>query len=653
MSIHPDNHFDNTSKGNGASGNTGAFDQDEYDFDIARVAALPLEKQDIERKKLAEKYAVFGIKLATIKKQVKEACDKLAADERARVRKEREAQRARGEKAADGRVRCEAPYPDGPRTEVMRLLDKALTTEEAEPPMRDLYWAPTEARMRAPTGVHLLTAESANAEEEGEVKRLPPPPVLSLVPHDKYSLGLLIEKYVEFYKIIEMKNGDTMEVAVALAEAFVNAFLAYRNSKLPRVWTIATMPIVLPNGEILATDGLDRKRKILSRIDPGIRELLPQGKITGAEIVEAMNFLTDEWLCDVQTEYAGKCVLISMALSILQRALFSARPMYNVTAGKAEGGKTTATNMVSCAVTGSPAAAAAWSNDPEERRKTIFALSRQNLPMVVFDNIPRGYSISCSHLEKALTAEVIEDRVLGTSDTEVAPSSTIFIITGNATTTKGDLASRTLVCRIVVDRPDPANREFRHPEPIDWTLDHRGEVLKALYTILLGNPRLAQKKKDRTAAKTRFKDWWASIGAAIEHAAKLVSDELENAGKAGHTVDFGELIALSKGEDEEASSLVEGLEALDRFAAKEKHGVSFPASLVAHMWLTSCGEDGEILKSFLRCKPDGTLPTKTVSARLRAHVDEPVDVGGEVWTLKMSMNTVSEVMEFHVHKRKR
>jgi hypothetical protein len=115
MNIHPDDHFNDTSKGNGASGNTGAFDQDEYDFDIARVAALPREKQDIERKKLAEKYAVFGILPSTIKKQVNEACDKLEAEARAEKRKEREAARARGEKAADGRVRCEAPHADGPR----------------------------------------------------------------------------------------------------------------------------------------------------------------------------------------------------------------------------------------------------------------------------------------------------------------------------------------------------------------------------------------------------------------------------------------------------------------------------------------------------------------------------------------------------------
>ena len=42
--------------------------------------------------------------------------------------------------------------------------------------------------------------------------------------------------------------------------------------------------------------------------------------------------------------------------------------------------------------------------------------------------------------------------------------------------------------------------------------------LAALYTILLGNPRFRSGR--RTPAKTRFKDWYHLVGAAVEHAAK-------------------------------------------------------------------------------------------------------------------------------------
>ena len=46
---------------------------------------------------------------------------------------------------------------------------------------------------------------------------------------------------------------------------------------------------------------------------------------------------------------------------------------------------------------------------------------------------------------------------------------------------------------------------------------HRAEILRAFYTILLGNPTL---KKPRDAPmQTRFKMWWRLVGSAVEHAA--------------------------------------------------------------------------------------------------------------------------------------
>ena len=32
-----------------------------------------------------------------------------------------------------------------------------------------------------------------------------------------------------------------------------------------------------------------------------------------------MQFLCDEWLCDVATDYAGKCVVIACALTVIER----------------------------------------------------------------------------------------------------------------------------------------------------------------------------------------------------------------------------------------------------------------------------------------------------------------------------------------------
>ena len=54
-----------------------------------------------------------------------------------------------------------------------------------------------------------------------------------------------------------------------------------------------------------------------------------------------MQFLTDEWLCDVATDYIGKCIIIAAALTLIERSLLPDRPVFFVTAGRRGGGKTT------------------------------------------------------------------------------------------------------------------------------------------------------------------------------------------------------------------------------------------------------------------------------------------------------------------------
>src|SRR5271157_6376313 len=59
---------------------------------------------------------------------------------------------------------------------------------------------------------------------------------------------------------------------------------------------------------------------------------------------------------------------------------------------------------------------------------------------------------------------------------------------------------------------------------VAWTLDHRGDILNALYTILLGNPR------SDCAPQTRFKTWWLLVGSAVENAVLEAAETLLSVG---------------------------------------------------------------------------------------------------------------------------
>jgi hypothetical protein len=131
-------------------------------------------------------------------------------------------------------------------------------------------------------------------------------------------------------------------------------------------------------------------------------------------------------------------------------------------------------------------------------------------------------------------------------------ASSVHIFTGNNISPRGDLASRSLHIRLNVDRPDPENREFQHPDPLGWTNYHRASILAALYTLLLGNPELNRAQDSDVA--TRFKTWWRLVGSSVEHAAELCRPD--------EAISFKELFLGLDAEDEESLSLADALEAM-------------------------------------------------------------------------------------------
>jgi hypothetical protein len=313
-------------------------------------------------------------------------------------------------------------------------------------------------------------------------------------------LAEVIERHIDFVD----KDGRS----VHLPTKFVRHYLKRDDGVLPTVVAVSTPPLVFADRGVWSEDKFDRLRGIDFRIQPEVAACVPKpGSVTDDAVLYAMTFLTEEWLVDVATDYTGKCIIIAIALTLIERSLLDQRPAFFVTAGRRGSGKTTTLVMLIKAVTGIWPAAAAWSINEEERRKALLSYFMYGVPYILWDNIARGTQISCPHIEKSCTAAYYADRKLGVSDMMATAASTIHLFTGNNIAPRGDLASRSLEVRLELDRHDPENREFKHPDPIGWTDSMRAEILSAFYTILLGNPTLKLPRK--APMKTRFKMWWA------------------------------------------------------------------------------------------------------------------------------------------------
>jgi hypothetical protein len=144
--------------------------------------------------------------------------------------------------------------------------------------------------------------------------------------------------------------------------------MEYSTSGIPVVRAINTAPLVTMSGRVIDGVGLDRDTELVHRIDPLLRACVPSNPPTEQDVRDALIFLLDEWLVDVALDRVGKCIAIMLALTLIERALLPERPAFFVTAGQRGGGKTTLVNMITLAALGRRAAAAAWSENSEERR---------------------------------------------------------------------------------------------------------------------------------------------------------------------------------------------------------------------------------------------------------------------------------------------
>ncbi len=475
---------------------------------------------------------------------------------KARARKERQ-ERDKSQRLAamasgdDTRIIRDRPRPDDELTPTVTFLDQLLASDpREEPPMRNASGHLVEVQVREPWALHLLTADGTNrSNEDSETMKAPAEPGLEqLTP---VRVEMLLERHVR-WKV----ETATSSYFCALPRPHIDALMQFSPSAIPVVRAINTAPLVSMSGSVIDGTGLDRDTGLFHLIDPLHRACLPAGTPTDQDGRDALTFLLDEWLVDVALDPVGKCIAIMLAMTLIERALLPERPAFFVTAGQRGGGKTTLVNMITLAVLGRRAAAAGWSDKDEERKKALFSYLRQGVACIAWDNIARGETISCPHIEAALTAPEISDRVLGVSHVEIAPAMTVHVFTGNSIMPRGDMASRSLLLTLNVDRPDPENRTFEHVDPMAWTQTNRSKILRALYTLLIAGALSRPKAQE---AKTRFKTWWNLVGWPIEYAAGLL----------GITLDCTELMRAGEVGDEEASAASVALTVLKKIFAEK------------------------------------------------------------------------------------
>ncbi|MGB7323263.1 MAG: hypothetical protein WBD31_00220, partial [Rubripirellula sp.] len=280
------------------------------------------------------------------------------------------------------------------------------------------------------------------------------------------------------------KGTKSIEPPNWLVEA-VESFAKY-DSLVRRIDGVITTPTMRADGTILQTPGYDPATLLYYKPSSTFPTIPEQP--TRDEAVLAGKRLLDVVGDSPFRSPSDRSAWLSLLLTVIARSLIEGpTPFFAVVANTSGTGKTIAVQTLWEIVFGRSAACTPYPASENEMRKSITtAVAVNSDPMVLFDNIDRP--VGGASLDSVLTAGAWKDRELGASRSVSTDSiRTVFALTGNNVTFKGDIVRRVLPIRLRTDRENPADRtDWKHKDILAWTKENRTSLVVDALTLLRG-----------------------------------------------------------------------------------------------------------------------------------------------------------------------
>ncbi|MBU4357173.1 MAG: hypothetical protein KKD99_06845 [Proteobacteria bacterium] len=297
----------------------------------------------------------------------------------------------------------------------------------------------------------------------------------------------------------------------------------------PALKGIVEVPVLRPDGSILATPGYDPATKLYYRPVPGLECPLIPLHPTQDEAKKAAQFINDELLHGFPfVDNASRAnALAALITPIVRHAIPGRVPAGINTATKAGTGKTMMQEMIGAISTGR------WTpmyNPPIQRdndaewSKVITAALLNGSTIVCFDNVD-GLLQSPS-LSSAITTKVYRGRILGLSKIVDIPVNVSWFINGNNVRLGGDMPRRCYWIRLDAKMSRPWERKcFKHKDLGAWVMENQGQLITALLTMarawyIAGCP------KPNTPKLGSFESWCDTVGGILQFAG--ITDFLGN-----------------------------------------------------------------------------------------------------------------------------
>ncbi len=334
----------------------------------------------------------------------------------------------------------------------------------------------------------------------------------SIKPVQQSRLRELLARHCAFFKHAGHKDGG--ELRPAHPPRWTVRALAGRGAwpELPELVGLVEGPVLRPDGSVLQSPGFDPATGLIYA--PNLEfEKVPEkpGIVEASAALGQLREMVGDFPFRSEAHLAA---WLSSLLTPLARAAFRGPAPLNLIDANVRGsGKSLLADVCSTLLTGRSAPRMSYSSDEEEIRKQITSVALEGTQLVLIDNVCGVFGSAT--LDRALTAESWQDRLLGSNLQVQLPLAATWFATGNNVVLKGDTPRRCLHIRLESRRERPEHRtDFRHPRLLSWVRRERGHLLPAALTLLRAYA-AAGRPPQRLAGWGSFEGWSDLVRATV------------------------------------------------------------------------------------------------------------------------------------------
>ncbi|MER8512103.1 hypothetical protein NKH47_04005 [Mesorhizobium sp. M1060] len=346
---------------------------------------------------------------------------------------------------------------------------------------------------------------SVNASVEGNSLRPDGSIIVGRVDAD--SLVDVLTRHATFLKWNARSNED---VEINCPAEVARMVLARRGAgwTIPRLRAIIQAPCLRDDGTVLNTSGYDLSSGLLflsNRLWPTVQES-PSYK----NALDAIDVLLEPINQLPFVDGSDRSAAVALLITAVIRPILKSAPMFAVTAPSAGTGKSLTVDIASILTTGRPASVITPTPDEAELEKRIGAAAIAGDAVIAIDNV--SHVLRSDQLCQMLTSAETQVRVLGKSESQIIPSTTLICCTGNNLQIFGDLNRRTIRIRLdaKVERPDERPFSF---DALDLAMRKRSELVTAALVIVRAY--LVAGKPSPASPMGSFEDWSGIVRSAL------------------------------------------------------------------------------------------------------------------------------------------